>query len=147
MRSARARRRPFEVTPLDDEYQGPATSRDLAVVRYDGDPDVFAALASDWLRREGRDETIEPPRPRLYRWNVDPTRYYDLVLAEAAERGPGVWIGAKIEYARKPETGPIAERYCQVCDARPGEHHWDRCAMGRRLAGMVTASSASDGAS
>lgn len=126
------RRSPFAVMPLDDESTF-HPSRVLAVVRYDGDPDVFAALAAVWMREEGYDEAVMPPRPRLFRWNPDPTGYHEQVLAEAARPGRGVWLGSRLERARPTGTGPVALGYCNVCDAHRGERHTERCVLGRLM--------------
>ena len=109
-------------------------SRVVGVVRYDGDPDVFTALAATWLRQEGYEASILPPDPRLYRWNVDPTGYHPQVLGWAERPGPGAWLGAVIECARPPGTGPVVERYCHVCDGRRGERHGGFCVIGRQKA-------------
>lgn len=76
---------------MDDE--------DFAVIRYDGDPDIFTALAWRYCIQEGIEYSIEPPEPRLYRCNPDFTREFSWLLYPAKERGRGVWLGAKVKTA------------------------------------------------
>jgi hypothetical protein len=77
----------MRLLPLDSDG-------DIAVIRYDGDPDVFTALAWAHCIREDIDYSIKPPNPRLYRCNPDNTGEYAWLLAEASTRGRGVWLGA-----------------------------------------------------
>ena len=80
-------RKSFTVADLDDG----------TVIRYDGDPDVFTALFWAHAIDVGLDHSIEPPEPRLWRWNPDPTGEYNALLRPEAKRGPGVWLGALAE--------------------------------------------------
>lgn len=119
------------VTPLDDEDASYPPTRNLAVIRYDGDPDVFTALAYEFLRMEGHDTAIEPPRPRYYRWGFDTLDRTHQMLREASGPGRGVWLGALVVSARPAGDGPVANRYCEPCDARAGERHGGWCVFGR----------------
>lgn len=119
------RRKPFAVHRLLD------AGRTVAVVRYDGDPDVFTALAGDWLLREfdEHDRPIEPPQPRLYRMNACADDEYSWSLGRPVRRGPGVWLGALVTFARpRGELGPIASFGCWRCEAEVGERHLAGCA-------------------
>lgn len=134
-----SRRRPYALIPIDNDGTYPPYNRRVAVVRYDGDPDVFTALVHAWLMSQEFDETVLPPEPRLYRWNPDPSRTYTSVLADAARPGPGVWLGAVVELARRAD-GPIADKMCNPCDAVRGERHYSWCPVGRRKAkGLIAA--------
>jgi hypothetical protein len=82
--------KPYRVLPVDDEQT-------LALVRYDGDPDVFTALAWAYLIENDLDYSIEPPEPRLFRCNPDFTGEYSWLMAEATERGRGVFLGARVD--------------------------------------------------
>jgi hypothetical protein len=75
----------------------------VALVRYDGDPDVFAALAAAWLADNDIHRPIEPPKPRLYRCNPDFTGEYGWLLGEPDRPGPGTFLGALIVTAQWPE--------------------------------------------
>lgn len=83
----------MRVLPMDSETEE-------AVIRYDGDPDVFTALAWAHGISEGIDYAIQPPEPRLYRCNPDPTHEFPWLLAHAEKRGPGVWLGATLRLGR-----------------------------------------------
>lgn len=89
------RRKPYAVHRLLD------AEPDVALIRYDGDPDVFTALATNWLRYEGYDEPIEPPQPRLYRINPCQDYEYSWTLGRPDRRGPGVFLGAVVTLARR----------------------------------------------
>jgi hypothetical protein len=74
-----------------------------AVVRYDGDPDVFAALAYKWLLLERRHEepvAVCPPEPRLWRWNPSGHDDPPLYLTERTRPGRGTWLGALLKTVR-----------------------------------------------
>lgn len=125
-----SRGRPWRLWPLDNDYHYPPMSRQIGVLRYDGDPDVFTAVVAPWLRSEGFDGPIEPPAPALWRWVPDPS--CDFRLTDAHRRGPGVWLGSLIVLAHTG-TGPVAEVYCSPCDACRGERHHTWCPYGRML--------------
>lgn len=108
------RRRPFTVHRLIDCE--PA----VALVRYDGDPDVFAALAATWLAEEEIRRPIEPPKPRLYRCNPDPSGEYGWLLGQPTRPGPGTFLGALIELAKWPPDVCIDE----ATGERHAEHAW-----------------------
>jgi hypothetical protein len=108
------KRAPFAVHRLLDAE--PA----VALVRYDGDPDVFTALAADWLRDEGIRRPIAPPKPRLYRCNPDFTGKYGWLLGTPDRPGPGTFLGALIELMKWPEGVCIDE----VTGERHPEHTW-----------------------
>jgi hypothetical protein len=79
------------VLPVDSETE-------FAVIRYDGDPDVFTALAWAHCITEDIAWSVQPPEPRLYRCNPDYTREYGWLLGLAERRGPGVWMGATVRH-------------------------------------------------
>jgi hypothetical protein len=83
--------------------------RDVAVIRYDGDPDVFTALAADWLAREGHECSIEAPQPRLYRMNVCQSDEWGWTLDTPSRRGRGVFLGALVTLAR-PRSWAVTRR-------------------------------------
>lgn len=115
-------RKPFAVHRLIDD------GRNVAVVRYDGDPDVFTALAHDWLRYEGYERPIEPPEPRLYRMNACSDYEYAWTLGRPNRRGPGVWLGAIVTLARpRGPLGALAPHGCWRCEAEFGERHLADC--------------------
>lgn len=116
-------RKPFAVHKLID------CGRDVALVRYDGDPDVFTALAYQWLTDYGLgDRVIEPPQPRLYRMDPCNSDDYAWTLAEANRPGRGVFTGALITLARRGQVSDIMAPYgCWRCEARPGEYHLTDC--------------------
>lgn len=115
-------RKPYAVHRILDH------GRNVAVVRYDGDPDVFAALAENWLRNEGYERPIEPPQPRLYRMNACADGEYAWTLGRPTRRGPGVWLGALLTLARpRGELGPVAPFGCWRCEADRGERHLATC--------------------
>lgn len=116
------KRKPFAVHRLID------CGRDVAVVRYDGDPDVFTALAHNWLQYEDYERPIEPPQPRLYRMNACSDYEYSWTLGRPERRGPGVWLGALVTLAR--QRGPLgtwSHGGCWRCDAEHGERHMAAC--------------------
>lgn len=84
--------------PIDDEQT-------LALVRYDGDPDVFTALYWAHAIAEDIDYSVEPPQPRLFRINPDPTGEYGWLMAEAREPGHGVFLGARADRGTYFEPG------------------------------------------
>lgn len=84
---------PYRVLPMDDENC-------IAVIRYDGDPDVFTALAWAYSIQESTEHSIEPPQPRLYRCNPDFTGEFSWLLYPAEKRGRGVWLGAELTTAQ-----------------------------------------------
>lgn len=135
-------RRPFRLYEIgDDDY---APNRTVAVVRYDGDPDTFTALVLHWLltERDGcGDNAVLPPQPRLFRWNPDPSRTYAFLLADANKPGPGVWLGARVEFARDT-SGPVSTRFCNACDAFAGENHTGSCAYGKAIEKALAAAPA-----
>lgn len=81
--------KPYRVLHMDAEDC-------IAVIRFDGDPDVFTALAWAHCIDEGIEYAIAPPEPRLYRCNPDWTREYSWLLYPAKQGGHGVWLGAKV---------------------------------------------------
>lgn len=92
-----------------------------AVVRYDGDPDVFTALAYEWLLRERRYEDLVavcPPEPKFYRWNVNAYDDPPLILADRSGPGRGTWIGALLKTVR---IG------CEECNRVYGAGHAEEC--------------------
>jgi hypothetical protein len=119
----------WNITPLEDAYG--AESDVLGVVRYDGDPDVFTAVVHAWLITEGIECVVAPPKPRLYRWNPDPTGEFTGLLYPAQQPGSGVWLGATVVEARTA-TGPVASRRCGPCNARVGQRHYTWCVFARR---------------
>lgn len=119
-----AKRKPYAVHRLVD------CGRDVALVRYDGDPDVFAALAESWLIDQGIDRSSEPPAPRLYRMNAVQSDEYGWVLGKPDKPGPGVFLGAVLTVARHSgELGEIASFNCWriPCEAKRGERHYASC--------------------
>lgn len=85
---------PFRVHTIDDDaWRGPLT---VAAIRYDGDPDVFVALAWAHLAREGQAYPIQPPVYTRFRFQPDPSRYYDTVIADCPDGGRGTWAGARV---------------------------------------------------
>lgn len=120
-----AKRTPYAVHRLID------CGRDVALVRYDGDPDVFTALATDWVRSEGYDRPVEPPQPRLYRMNArGHDDEYAWTLGHPKRRGPGVFLGALVTLSRHPEPlGEVAPHGCWrwQCEAKWGERHLLSC--------------------
>lgn len=95
-------RKLFAAAALDDEC-----GELYGYVRYDGDPDVFVALAwrlgidHDWAR------PIQPPAPRLMRSSPDPSGEYAWVLVPVDRPGRGVFSGALIRpgnYLELPEV-------------------------------------------
>jgi hypothetical protein len=125
---------PFRLHELgDDDYFPP--NRTVAVVRYDGDPDVFTALVHHWLLTERANygqQSVLPPEPRLFRWNPDPSRTFSYLLAKANNPGRGVWLGARVQFARDT-TGPLATSTCNGCEAFPGERHAGWCVFGKAI--------------
>lgn len=123
------RRRPFAVYWIGD-----APADVAGIVRYDGDPDVFTALATDWLRteRDGYyDEPVAicPPEPRLWRWNPNPGwAEYPLTLTEETVRRPGTWLGSLIKTRR---IG------CPQCDRLDWQPHAAGC-LNEGIDGLVT---------
>ncbi|MER7331607.1 MULTISPECIES: hypothetical protein [unclassified Micromonospora] len=97
-------RKPFAAAPIDDE-----NGRWLGYVRYDGDPDVFTALAWSLGIREGWEHSVQPPTPQLLRVNPDWTGEYAWHLVRADHRGPGVFVGAVIEAGCHYEPSWLAE--------------------------------------
>lgn len=95
-----------------------------AVVRYDGDPDVFTALAGQWVRDNldgyyAMPIALCPPEPRLYRWNVaGGWNEYPIMLGEARRRGPGVWTGSLLR---------VTPAGCEDCQRMRGRGHAARC--------------------
>ena len=75
----------------------------IGVIRYDGDPDVFTALAWKLAIDHDCDYTVRPPEPRLYRVNPDTTGEFSWLLAKADRRGHGVFLGALVRYGRYME--------------------------------------------
>lgn len=116
----RKSRTPFAVHRLIDGE--PA----VALVRYDGDPDVFAALAADWLRLEDIHRPVKPPQPRLYRCNPDPTGEFSWTLGTPAQPGPGTFVGALIELAEWPADVCIDKWTGQQEAAHPWSDWEDR---------------------
>lgn len=78
---------------------------EVALVRYDGDPDTFAALAAWWLADNDYPYAAQPPRPRLYRCNPDFTGEYGWLLGTPDHPGPGTFLGATIRLGRRFECG------------------------------------------
>lgn len=113
-----AKRKPFGVYSLLE------CEPDVAVIRYDGDPDVFTALAWTWLM-DRQDEyedghySVEPPRPRLYRFNPTEHPDYSWKLGHPEKRGAGVFTGSILTRGRSWE--------CAYCFARYDELHQGDC--------------------
>jgi hypothetical protein len=110
-------RKPFGVHPLIDSEPY------MAVIRYDGDPDVFAALAWAYLAdRQAEYEdghySVEPPDPRLYRLNptVDPD--FSWLLGRPTMPGRGTFVGAVLTRGRNWQ--------CPYCFG-PTPDHLDDC--------------------
>jgi len=102
---------------------------DVALIRYDGDPDVFTALAWAWLMDEESESesghyAVEPPRPRLYRFNPTDDPDYSWLLGRPSKPGPGVFTGALLERGRSFR--------CGYCFAAAPEHE-DDCVTLRRF--------------
>jgi hypothetical protein len=93
--SATKPRKPFAVHRLYDADDA------VALVRYDGDPDTFAALATKWLSDNDYPYTVQPPQPRLYRCNPDFTGEYGWLLGEPDHPGPGTFLGAIVKLGRR----------------------------------------------
>lgn len=106
-----AKRKPYAVHVLHD------ADEDLALVRYDGDPDVFTALATKWLAANDYSYAVLPPEPRLYRCNPDFTGEYGWLLGTPDRPGPGTFLGATIRLGRRFE--------CAYCLTYPG--HAEDC--------------------
>ncbi len=116
------KRKPYAVHRMID------CGRTVALVRYDGDPDVFTALAANWLRYEGIEGSVEPPQPRLYRMNACQSDDWGWTLGEPTKPGPGVFTGALVRMARPREAlGSPAPSGCWRCDAERGEKHLASC--------------------
>lgn len=91
-----ARRRPYAALPITDDGDA------VALIRYDGDPDVYTAIAWTHALTRGHafdDITINPPEPGLYRISPcsprscgDHSWHYD----HASRRGPGVFTAAPL---------------------------------------------------
>jgi hypothetical protein len=84
---------PFRALAMDSETE-------IGVVRYDGDPDVFTALAWALAIAQDSDYAVQPPQPRLYRCNPEPTGEYAWWLTPAQQRGRGVFLGATVRPGR-----------------------------------------------
>lgn len=117
------KRGPFTVHRLID------CGRDVALVRYDGDPDVFTALAHEWLNHEGIEgRSVEPPQPGLFRMNVCNSDEYGWTIGRPHKPGPGVFTGAILTLARQPgELGREAPYGCWRCEAKIRERHLTSC--------------------
>ncbi|BEL07865.1 hypothetical protein Q0Z83_060560 [Actinoplanes sichuanensis] len=105
------RKSPFRVHQLldgDDE---------IGLIRYDGDPDVFTALAWAHCINHEIDSSIMPPTPRLYRCNPDFTGEYGWLLGMPSKPGPGAFLGATIRTARYFE--PAWLRELRLTNCRP----------------------------
>lgn len=113
------KRKPYKVYSLGD-----AERHVHAVVRYDGDPDVFTALAGQWMRAnlDGHYDmpiALCPPEPRLYRWNpADNWSDYPIVLGEPSRPGRGVWTGSLLRVV------PVG---CEDCQRMRGRGHAEGC--------------------
>lgn len=133
---------PYAVHELRD------SERHLAVVRYDGDVDVFTALAWAYLIGQSASAAapIQAPQPRLYRCNPDRTGLYEWTLGRPDKPGPGVFTGALITLARRPAhaSGPIADTRCHACTAESGERHERWCCVGRVIEMPVFAETLAD---
>ncbi len=104
-------KKPFAVHRLLD------ADEDVALVRYDGDPDVFTALATKWLADNEYPYAVLPPQPRLYRCNPDFTGEYNWLLGTPERPGPGTFLGATIR---------LGERFeCVDCSAAAPDHFSD----------------------
>lgn len=105
-----------------------------AVVRYDGDPDVFTALAGDWVRNnlDGYYDApiaLCPPEPRLYRWNVaGEWGEYPLMLGESRRSGRGVWTGSLLR---------VIPAGCEDCQRMNWQSHADGC-LNAGITNLVT---------
>lgn len=115
--------KPYAAYPLLD------AGRQVAVIRYDGDPDVFTALAWQWLLyNDSCEATIEPPQPRLYRMNPSRDPEYAWMLGRPDRPGRGVFLGAVLTIARPGELSAYqAPSGCWRCDAEYGELHLTTC--------------------
>lgn len=97
-------RKPFGVYDLLD------SEPEIALIRYDGDPDVFTALAWTWLMKQ-EDEcesghySVEPPQARLYRFNPTDDPDYSWTIGRPAQRGPGVFTGAVLTRGKSWRCG------------------------------------------
>jgi hypothetical protein len=134
-----AKRKPFGVYDLLDSEPS------VALIRYDGDPDTFTALAATWLadrhaEYEDGDYSIEPPRPRLYRFNPTTDPDFSWSLGYPSRPGPGVFVGALLDVGRRWS--------CAYCLVRYDEGHADDCVkMLRDQARMDSGSYSSGGES
>lgn len=110
--------KPFQVYSLAE-----GNTNVHGVVRYDGDPDVFAALAHDWLLREKIVDSYDypiglcPPEPSFWRWVHTPQGDFEKTLYPAV-RSRGAWLGAELKVAR------IGCAKCQRLDWQP---HAEAC--------------------
>lgn len=128
-----AKRKPFGTYNLLD------CEPEVALVRYDGDPDVFTALAWVWLmEREDEYEdghySVEPPQPRLYRMNPCADYEYSWTLGRPAKRGPGVFTGSVLTRGRN--------WICGYCFA-PTPDHFGDCVTLRRAERATVATDSS----
>jgi hypothetical protein len=84
-------RKPFRVHDLLDMDDG-----EVAVIRYDGDPDVFTALA--WARGidDGWSHTVASPELHYYKHVPDWSGEYGWRLYPMTGPGRGRWLGAMV---------------------------------------------------
>lgn len=127
-----AKRAPFAVHNLLDCEPG------VAIVRYDGDPDVFTALTWAWLidRQDECEDghySIEAPLPRLYRINPTDDPDFSWTLSRSAKRGRGVFTGAVVTRGRTWQ--------CHYCCASVSAHFADCVTLRRTEPQRVDASS------
>lgn len=126
-----AKRKPFGTYRLLD------SEPEVALIRYDGDPDVFTALAWVWLMREQEDSenghyAVQPPQPRLYRFNPTGDPEFDWMLGRPEKPGPGVFTGSVLTRGKSFTCG-----YCFAADPE----HYSDCVTLRRpeLAARISA--------
>jgi hypothetical protein len=133
------RRGPFAVHRLID------CGRDIALVRYDGDPDVFTALAAEFLYLKGIEgRTIEAPEPGLFRMNVCNSDEYGWAVGRPTKPGRGTFTGAILTLARRGELGRYAPFGCWRCEAKVYERHLTSCLENWGVREMAPGTSVTD---
>jgi len=96
----RNRRAAWRYTPVDWDEWGGNPENIIGVLRYDGDPDVFAAAAQLALRAGGHTYSVMPPEYRWFRWSPDPTGEYRQLLMPMACSARGGWQGSFVRLGR-----------------------------------------------
>lgn len=86
--------KPYRVHRLHD------ADDEIALIRYDGDPDTFTALAWRFCIDAEIEDAIQPPQPRLYRCNPDFTGEFRWLIGMPDRRGPGTFLGSTLRLAR-----------------------------------------------